>query len=339
LFFFSQASAQESFQKTPALIFPVKPWPIKVQISFYLLSINRIDELAGTFDASIYVRLKWQEDRLRFTPKRGESSVRNFVGSLAVEREFKTIWSPELEFENATNQEFNNKTLFIHSDGSVEYLVGLDATFRSPLDFHLYPFDKQTFIVRVSSFIWPTQIMEFVLNSEPQHPLFDPKTEQFNDFYITDVKQEIVAPVILEEAARFSTLVVGFSLKRDPSYAIHQFVIPLILLFGLTCSAFFLEESNLGGRVWLITGTMLAFIATKYTIRSTLPKVGYMTILDLLFFISYVFGGIAVVISIIENIIDKYYTPLDHKADRIIWWALPLIFVIVCLTIIFFGVS
>jgi hypothetical protein len=314
-------AAEESLTTPPSEL------PVKVEIAFFFLDLNKVDELSASFAASIYLNMTWKDPRLSFASD-SEHNLHIFNGKEMVSQKLSEIWWPELEFEGTSHPEFTNMTLAIASDGSVGFKVGLTANFHNPLDFRHYPFDNQNLTIRISSFIWDTQVLEFVPLAQ-QDKFLEIHPKEFNDFHILNLRSEIkpIKDIGVTGEKEFSTFIAYIELKRNPTYTIYEFFLPLFIILIVTCSVFFLEVNDLGTRLTIITGSILVIVGTKFTIALNLPHVGYMTILDIVFFVSYLTGSIAVILCVIAFYLDKKDPQKAILLDSISWWTLPLLFI------------
>ena len=69
-------------------------------------------------------------------------------------------------------------------------------------------------------------------------------------------------------------------------------IIPIFLLLALTWSIFWIELNDLETRVTISIVTFLALIAYNFVIDSDLPKLAYLTFLDIVILFSYLFAAL-----------------------------------------------
>lgn len=310
------------------------PLPVAVETSVYLYSLDKIDERAGTFDANLYLDFTWHDSRLSFTPNSPEDTIRTYVGDNADEM-IKQIWWPQMDFLNEISRQYNNTSLYIHADGTVQYSLGVTASFRTSLDYRRFPFDKQTLDVRIDSFQWNEDKVIFV----PKEAAFEePTLPELNSLYVTNIRAttENYTPPLYNSQV-FSSYVLNIDVSRNPSYYIYQMLIPLFLVMGICFCAFFFPITDLPNKVYLALTGILAFFWTKFSINEDLPRIGYMTILDKAFLISYLFGGLTVFLSTIEHPFLKKETSLRRTLNKQVLWSLPVLYLLIMVLIYIFS--
>jgi len=67
---------------------------------------------------------------------------------------------------------------------------------------------------------------------------------------------------------------------REPEYLIFSIILPLMLLNFFTLTVFFMESTDFSGKLGIIVTILLALFAFTFSIRSSLPQVPYITLLE-----------------------------------------------------------
>lgn len=92
-----------------------------------------------------------------------------------------------------------------------------------------------------------------------------------------------------------------FILDRNFEYYIYKLFLPIFLLLTLTWSIFWIDVRNLETRVTISIVTFLALIAYNFVIDNDLAKLAYLTFLDVVILVSYLFAGLPTLMAIYCN--------------------------------------
>jgi len=125
--------------------------PLKVGVSMYVTSLNKITEGAGIFDANMDLRLRWNDPSLIFDAKINGSGVMEFSQE-AAKAKLDSIWTPKLTIVNMSEKDSKiEKGLFIYADGTVEYIQRMKGVFEQKYRTNGFPFDVQGLSIRLTS--------------------------------------------------------------------------------------------------------------------------------------------------------------------------------------------
>ena len=87
-------------------------------------------------------------------------------------------------------------------------------------------------------------------------------------------------------------------LSRDPFFYILKVIFPVIFIVIISWSVFLMHPRNIEARVNVTIVCLLALIAYNFVIEENLPKVSYLTIMDVIILSSYLFAGTSTIYSI-----------------------------------------
>lgn len=117
--------------------------PVLVRTGLYYAEVGALDESSQTFDATVDLRLRWKDARLRYPASETPKGFQDLRGPAAEER-LAAIWSPEIELANLDGDEARNSTsLRIFPNGQVELIRRAEGTFSMSFDVESFPFDTQ----------------------------------------------------------------------------------------------------------------------------------------------------------------------------------------------------
>lgn len=310
---------------------PPAPLPIRVETSFYLLNLTFVNERAETFDADAYLDFKWRDPRLAFTP--AEKEGKKIYYEKAAEEKIEEIWWPEIEFVNAATPQITNRTLMIHPDGTVEYHLGVSATFRTRLNLRRFPFDRQELRIRLQSFLWDKNSVMF---TAPAKKCGHAADDTFDDLAVTGVTTFVGTQRTSYSDEDYSEFVAAIDAKRNFLFYIWRVFFPAVLIMIISFSVYFMDTDDLYSRVNIGLTCLLACIATQFAISYNLPRISYLTPIDKLYMITYGCIAISAGVSTIEVIFHRKNHPRSKKCNRFALWFVPLLYAVLLVAVVLF---
>jgi len=301
---------------------PPGPRPIRVEIGFYLLNLVSVEERSETFDADLYLNLRWKDPRLAFTTPASGDDVRIYQGDTAAAR-LGEIWWPNIEFVNTSTPEVTNRSLFVHADGTVDYQLGLSSTFRANLDMRSFPFDRQSLNIRIQSFEGDRR--ELVFEPDLAHMGFS-ADEDYADLSVNGIEAETRSSAITGWGEEFSELLIHVNVTRSPRFYLWTVFFPVSLVLLLSCTIFFVDIQSFQNRVSIGLACFLACIATQFAMSFNLPKISYLTPIDRLFLVAYACMALGVGVSVVETSLMRGHPEFIRRTDRLASLAIPLLY-------------
>lgn len=126
-----------------------KGLPVIVRVGLYYQDVSALKENEGLFTATVDVRLRWQDLRLRYDAAETTRGFKEFGGAQA-DMMLTKIWSPGAVLDNLEGAPaYQTSNLRLFPDGWVELMQRTRGQFKFELDASDFPFDKQTLQVQV----------------------------------------------------------------------------------------------------------------------------------------------------------------------------------------------
>lgn len=336
ILFFCLLLTQISIQAERNLTSPPPQLPVSVKTGFYLLNFTSLNEKDETFLADVYFSFRWNDPRLQFTSTEPEVYQEG-----SVKDKLKTIWRPQIEFINAYQPIYNNRTLFIYPNGDVEYHISITAYFYTPLNFKRFPFDQQKLTIRLDSFSWNKEILVFVPSTEKEFML-NKKSINSLEEHVLDVQEKeesIISGPITGQASKnneFSSYVVTITIERKASFFLYQVYIPILLVIGMSCMVFFGHHEPFLDKIMINLTAFLVLLASKFTINLNLPEIGYLTIIDKSFLAAYICIGCTVIVDGLQQVWKVSHKKRTRLINTYARWSIYILFVL-SLIIIYFS--
>lgn len=311
---------------------PVIREPIPVRIGVRLHQITNIDQKGENFGVVASMRMQWQDPALAFDPVdcRCRYRLLQLPDFRRYVEEQNTIW-PEFSIFNQQGRRWEqNQVVVVGPQGDVLYFELFSATLQAPdFDFRLFPFDTQVFFIRVDS-LYPEQSFQFY-----ELPGFSGIGEQLGEEewivvdFGTPITHETGSTGL--SSSRYSF---RFTARRQLTYYEIRVFVPLLIILAVSWVTFFLRDY--AKRVDVAAGNLLLFIAFNFTIGADLPRLGYLTLLDVLLVSGFVLTSLVLVASVLlKRAQDLGKQALVRTADRYLILGYPLSY-LVAITVVGF---
>ncbi|XP_070534360.1 glycine receptor subunit alpha-2-like [Ptychodera flava] len=253
----------------------IKGPAVAVYCGLYICSFDSISETSMDYSVTMYVRQTWNDTRLQF----------NASNPIIINGSHKnSIWVPDLFFTNAKTAEVHmststkeSKLLRITPSGEVLYTIRMSVKLSCHMDLRFFPMDQQLCIINIESFSYATNDM--TLEWLPDDAVVIDKTVKLPQYSINGVTWEAKLGEYL--TGNFGQVEVSFRLVRQIGFYVLQAYIPSILLVVLSWLALWMEITSAPARVSLGITTVLALVTQGTWIRSQLPKIAYVTAIDI----------------------------------------------------------
>jgi Neurotransmitter-gated ion-channel ligand binding domain/Neurotransmitter-gated ion-channel transmembrane region len=302
--------------------------PTQVSVGIWIVDISNIDSAQQTFTADIAVVLQWKDARLAHT------------GAGLAHHALDQIWTPRVAIANETSSVSRKfpDSVEVDPDGTVTYRQRYAGSFTQPLRLQSFPFDRQAFqfhvvairyrpneVVFVPDENWVRDGLQQAAGISPSITLPDWTVEKW------DAKARVYA---LTPGMQYSGYAFEFTASRNVAYYIWKVILPLVLIVMMSWVVFWIDPATSNSQISVAVTSMLTLIAYRFAVDSQLPRLPYMTRIDLFFLVStllFFFSLIEVLITtILEN---KQQTERAKRIDRYCRVIFPAIFVIASVAI------
>ena len=316
--------------ETPALIDRpgADAGPTQVSIGIWIVDITNIDSAQQQFTADIAVVLRWKDGRLAHTG----TGVAHYM--------LDHIWTPRVGIANETNSVVHKlpELAEVEPDGSVLYRQRYVGSFTQPLRLQSFPFDRQTF-----------RIQFVAVRYLPDEVVFAPDERWIREGVprAAGISQSITLPdwtlekweskvrlYALTPGLQYSGYVFEFTASRNVQHYILKIILPLILIVMMSWTVFWTEPTHSNSQFSIAVTSMLTLIAYRYAVDSQLPRLPYMTRLDVFFLISTLLVFFSLIEVLITTILDTDKQIVRaKKIDRSCRVIVPAVFVIASIVI------
>jgi hypothetical protein len=255
---------------------------LPVAIAMRVINISDIDEVTQRFKMVGYLIAHWKDPRLAFTPQASWEKFRTYSPN--------QIWYPRFDFVNGVvpHSAFD-VTIRVFPDGTVRYSERSSAELSNTFRLRTFPFDRQTLEI----LIHPTVAEDALVELTPEHGAAamsaEPRVyESLAQWAITGTSAAVEqVPGLSGES--ISEIRFTIKIARHFNFYIWKVFLPLLLMVVLSWTVFWIDPRELSSQVQISVTTILTVIAFAFAIQANLPKVPYLTFIDVFFLVCYLF--------------------------------------------------
>ena len=242
--------------------------PTTVSVRIFVLNVDKIATADQSFTANVYFEARWKDPRLAHDSE------------TAVVSPMMDIWNPRFQIVNRRSiAKSLPEVAEISPDGTVLYRQRVWGSFSQPLHLQEFPFDSHTFTVRVAALGFSPDEIDIVEESSKISGVASDLS--LADFRIEETRMEVTPYQIAPDAPLISAAALQFDAVRESGYYVVKILIPLVLIVAMSWITFFFDPKEAAGGIRLGSTVMLTLIAYRFAIDSSLPKVAYLTRMDM----------------------------------------------------------
>lgn len=337
-------SANEAPQKL-TLIPRDKGLPVIVRVGMYFVDIDSISENDSAFTATIDLRLRWVDLRLRYAPLEAPSGFKEFRGAEA-EAKLSEIWVPGVELANVIDApSYQAQGLRIFPDGKVELIQRTKAQFSMSFEVERFPFDRQKLKVEVFSRKENAERVRLEFRQEDLD--FSRVSEEVElTGWVLGLVDIQPAPQVGWYGESYSRLWVSLEVVRQPGTAVAPVFIPLFASLLIPLLAIWLNRVKDGEfqieafeLANIIIGGLFAVIALNFTVNAEYQILASgENMVTRLFGLNYLTLGISLLTNIVlfrfnvaQRMFGKY---VQEQLYLYLVWAVPILALISALCIV-----
>ncbi|KAM4574303.1 gamma-aminobutyric acid receptor subunit gamma-3 [Fundulus heteroclitus] len=274
----------------------VKPTVIDVDI--FVNSIGPVSSINMEYQIDIIFAQTWTDSRLRYNSTMKILTLNsNMVG---------LIWLPDTIFRNSKTADSHwitmpNQLLRIWNDGKILYTLRLTINAECQLQLHNFPMDEHSCPLIFSSYGYSQDEMIYKWRKNSVEAA-DQKSWRLYQFDFMGLRN--TTGIIKTTAGDYVVMTVYFDLSRRMGYFTIQTYIPCILTVVLSWVSFWIKKDATPARTALGITTVLTMTTLSSVARTSLPRVSYVTAMDLFVTVCFLF----VFAALMEYATLNYYS-------------------------------
>lgn len=302
---------------------PNSTGPTRVDVFLFVQAIDSIGPRTNAFRLQAFGGVVWCDPRLAFEPERSESPFRVLPGSL-VREEKATFWWPGVFIPSQLGApEITSDRVMVFSDGTVEFRAKYNMRLIADFDFRRFPFDRQRLRIDVEPFLWQAGRLDL-------RPAED-RTGFNRGFEIPEwvfIGSETRMEAIGDAADGPQRFVMEIEIGRKSGFYFWKVLLPLVIVFGVAWSTFWLTRDALAQRQRQSATALLTLVAYQFVASGDLPRVSYLTILDRVIVWTFIMIGATLINNVMSARRYRKNPDLGLAWDRTGRWAYPLVFAV-----------
>ena len=316
--------------ETPGLIErpTAEAGPTEVSVGMWIVDISNIDSAQQSLTAEIALVLRWKDPRLAHT------------GSGVVRYPLEQVWHPRAGIANETASVIRKfpDSIEVESDGTLIYRQLYAGAFTQPFRLQSFPFDRQTFRIQVVAVRYQANEVKFVpdrawIQSGLKHAAGMAPSITLPDWTVEKWEAKPLA-YALAPGLEYSGYVFEFTASRNVSHYILKVILPLVLIVIMSWAVFWIDPIHSNSQINIAMTSMLTLIAYRFTIDAQVPRLPYMTRLDIFFLISTLLVFFSLIEVLITTILDnKHRKKQAHTIDRYCRVVFPAVFLLASILI------
>ncbi len=284
-----------------------------VEVRMVVLDVGEVDNVKQSFTANVALALHWQDENLIHE------------GPNSITKPLSDIWYPSIQIINQQRLvETFPKTVEIQPNGTVLYRQRYWGVFSQPMELSSFPFDNQnlTFILANVGFG-----MEFV-SLKPSKDSGIPERFSMPDWEVTGWEFVNSDLPYEETSGKVNGMVFSLAVKRDTDFFKYKIILPLVLIVMMSWMVFWIDPSLIASQISVSVTAMLTMIAYRFALTGLVPRLSFLTSLDLFVLVS----TLAVFIGMMEVLYTAHLATNDQltKARRVdlhARWVVPLVYI------------
>ncbi|XP_060682819.1 gamma-aminobutyric acid receptor subunit gamma-3 isoform X1 [Hemiscyllium ocellatum] len=272
--------------------------PTVIDVDIYVNSIGPVSSINMEYTIDIFFAQTWIDSRLRFNSTMKIITLNsNMVGF---------IWIPDTIFRNSKKADAHwittpNQLLRIWNDGKILYTLRLTIIAECQLQLQNFPMDEHSCPLIFSSYGYPKEEMVYKWRKNSVKT-GNEKSWRLYQFDFLGLRN--TTKIIETTAGEYVVMTLYFDLSRRMGYFTIQTYIPCILTVVLSWVSFWIKKDATPARTALGITTVLTMTTLSSIARKSLPKVSYVTAMDLFVTVCFLF----VFAALMEYAALNYYT-------------------------------
>lgn len=201
---------------------------------------------------------------------------------------------PDAWLKNENSYLINNSQITYESKGVYEI--------SNPYNLKKFPFDKQTLEIFLYNKRFPVSQYRFNISNFSFEKIFAFKDE--NKIQGWNIKNVDLQYKLYKDPieSRFNDgILLVINIERKYWYYIFKIILPIILILTICWSSIWVDPKEIESRLTITIVCLLSLIAYNFVIDEEMPKLDYLTSLDLIILLSYLYAAVPNFLAVLSH--------------------------------------
>lgn len=301
--------------------------PTEVEVDLYLDDLTDISVARNSFRTTAQMVLEWDDRRLVRLLGASDRDERTFEGG-AAEEMLARIWHPEIEIMNERGQRTASaRSLRITREGRASLYEKFDTEAHLHGEMYLFPFVTARLRLAISAVMQNERVMKLVpgkfeaqAGSDMNEVLTGPWRVEGQETAVSST------PRSHEPGLGYSLLEFTILARRDPLSGFGFSILPILLIWVIASALLWIDAAQFTSygspRIGGLLTLLLTTVALQLTFENRLPGVHYLTVPEILSYVTMVLltGGIILSIAFVyvyHSVSKEGAKTLDHRVRRV----------------------
>lgn len=306
----------------------------RVKVNFFINSLHDVDNQHGTFQADFYLDFFWNE------PTLGDQDIRQVNPN--------TLYDPALDVVNSHNARSLYKFYYnsVEPGTNVRLRALMTGTFVSPFDLRRFPFDQQTFSIKLESSDFDSEQLLFdftglprpIVHSERLYIQSIPKGRYLDHaavgegWRVQDAKVIQQIHVLPYDNTSWSQFRIDLVMQRNATPYVWKIILFFMFIILMSWSVLWIDSEALHYRLWLLFLLLAITHVFNAVLWKTIPNVPYLTFLDRYLLLCYgSIGWMIAAVLIIKRFHNRRNVTWAHWVNRGLMLLYPVCWVVATL--------
>jgi hypothetical protein len=288
--------------------------PTAIRAAIFIFDLIDIDTKKQQFELDLFLEAEWKDERLgEMVRKKGLRVCQTPGGS---------IWDPDMFIVNSRNLSIlMPRVLYVHANGTVEAESRIIGIFGAHFDLSDFPLDSQTLPLRFISTKYGPDDLYIIFEGTGSEEVF---SEAGWEASLGRMEPGVYEMDLIEhsdgkEAKKMASFIYEIKAKRRIMYYVWKVIVPLCVIVFASWAIFWIDPTHIGVQTGIGTAMLLTIVAFLFSLERLLPKIDYLSRMDIFVYSSLVFVFFAFLQGLITCSIAAYGK--EHLARRIDWWS------------------
>ncbi len=295
-----------------------------VELIFNIIETRNIDSNKGEHESTFHLKYLWEDSRLLPIAEKVAASwgmESGFWCRWTYEEWYSEedwfLWHPDIRIKNIIEENQFNKendfNFYYHGDEKKVILwrdTFSSSIFNSNFNFKNFPFDKQIISFEIMATKFSITELDIVISPQTYENIdtYIVKNSNSNntslpEWSIIDFNFTPKFETSIISGNETNALDISLIAERNFMYYVYKVLIPIFILLVISFSSYLIPRKQIESKLTLSIVCLLALIAYNFVIDESLPKLSYLTTIDYIILISYIFASIPSFYSVITFLI------------------------------------